>query len=160
MEVVYAETSIFSFYHEIRREPDMVVRRRRTRKWWDEYAVNYQVVISQYVIDELKSGEYPTKADTVKMLDGLTLLKDLTGEIFRIVSVYVDNRLMPGNDLADAWHLAMASYHECHYLLTWNCTHLANANKFEHIRKINTRLGLSVPRLVTPDDLLEEARNV
>ena len=160
MEVVYAETSIFSFYHEIRREPNMVARRRRTREWWDESAVNYQVVISRYVVDELEDGEYPTKADTVKMLDGLTLLEDLTGEVPDIVSVYLGNKMMPKRDDRDAWHLAMASSHRCDYLLTWNCKHLANANKFEHIRKINTRLGLSTPRLVTPEDLLKEARNV
>ena len=40
------------------------------------------------------------------------------------------------------------------YLLTWNCRHLANANKFGHIRRVNTLLGLYVPSLVTPLELL------
>jgi hypothetical protein len=61
---------------------------------------------------------------------------------------------MPRNPLGDALHLALASYHRCHFLLTWNCTHLANANKFEHIRHINNLLGLSVPILTTPVELL------
>ncbi|TAN47249.1 MAG: hypothetical protein EPN21_18080 [Methylococcaceae bacterium] len=39
--------------------------------------------------------------------------------------------------------------------LTWNCRHLANANKFGHIRRINTLLGLFVPTLVTPLELIE-----
>lgn len=45
------------------------------------------------------------------------------------------------------------------YLLTWNCRHLANANKFEHIRSINRRLGLLTPELVTPEQLFEEKSN-
>ncbi len=49
---------------------------------------------------------------------------------------------------------AIASYHKCDFLLTWNCKHLANANKFQHIKRINTRLGLFVPTLVTPLELL------
>lgn len=49
----------------------------------------------------------------------------------------------------------LASYHKCDFLLTWNCTHIANAN-YEHIRIINTRLGLFVPMLVTPMQLSEE----
>jgi hypothetical protein len=36
----------------------------------------------------------------------------------------------------------------------WNCRHLANANKFPHIRRTNTLLGLYVPELVTPLQLM------
>jgi len=70
-----------------------------------------------------------------------------------IHDVYLANHLMPRERLGDALHLALASYHKCDFLLTWNCTHIANANKFEHIRIINTRLGLFVPALVTPMEL-------
>ena len=160
MEVVYVETSIFSFYHEIRQAPEMVDRRRSTRQWFDEHAANYELVTSEYVVGELRRGDYPFKADVVGMLDGLTELKDWTGEISGIVDVYFENKMMPKGEDGDAWHLAMASFHHCDYLLTWNCEHLANPNKFGHIRTINTRLGLSVPRLVTPAILLREARNV
>ena len=50
--------------------------------------------------------------------------------------------------------VALAAYHGIDYLLTWNCRHLANANKFDHIRRINTMLGLKTPELVTPPELL------
>jgi hypothetical protein len=66
---------------------------------------------------------------------------------------------MPADDAGDAAHLAIASYHGVDYLLTWNCRHLANANKFAHIREINRRLGLLTPELVTPEQLfMEEER--
>lgn len=55
---------------------------------------------------------------------------------------------------SDALHLALASYHRCDFLVTWNCKHLANANKFGHIRRVNTLLGLFNPALVTPLELL------
>jgi hypothetical protein len=63
---------------------------------------------------------------------------------------------MPANPLGDALHLAMASYHRCDFLVTWNCRHLANANKFAQIRRVNSLLGLFVPTLVTPLELLGE----
>ena len=63
---------------------------------------------------------------------------------------------MPDDPVGDALHLALASYYKCDFLLTWNCRHLANANKFDHIRRINTLLGLFVPALVTPLELLGE----
>ena len=61
---------------------------------------------------------------------------------------------MPRDPVGDALHLALASFHKCDFLLTWNCLHLANANKFGHIRRINGMLGLFVPLLVTPLELL------
>jgi len=41
--------------------------------------------------------------------------------------------------------------------LSWNCRHLANVNKFGHIRWINTFLGLFVPTLVTHLELPVES---
>ena len=75
-------------------------------------------------------------------------------EIEEVVEEYVTHYIMPNEPKGDALHLALASYHHCHFLLTWNCAHLANANKFEHIRHINTMLGLYVPILTTPYELL------
>ena len=71
-----------------------------------------------------------------------------------IVEAYIQHRLMPADPLGDALHLAIASYHKCDFLVTWNCRHLANANKFSHLRRLNTILGLFVPALVTPLELL------
>jgi hypothetical protein len=41
-------------------------------------------------------------------------------------------------------------------LISWNCKHLANANKFGHIHRVNALLGLRTPALVTPLQLLEK----
>src|SRR6516165_6512558 len=74
--------------------------------------------------------------------------------IEEILKVYLEHRVMPADPTGDALHLALASYHKCDFLVTWNCRHLANANKFGHIRRVNTILGLFVPAIVTPLELL------
>ena len=66
---------------------------------------------------------------------------------------------MPSQAMGDAAHLALASFYKCDFLVTWNCQHLANANKFDHIRRINSLLGLFLPILVTPLELLEGETN-
>ena len=76
--------------------------------------------------------------------------------IVEIVEVYIEHQLMPQDPLGDALHLALASYHRCDFLLTWNCNHLANANKFNHIKRTNALLGIFVPMLVTPLEMLGE----
>ena len=89
------------------------------------------------------------------MLDDLTFLL-IEEEIATIVKTYIQHKLMPNDASGDALHLAMASYHKCDILLTWNCKNLANANKFNHIRYVNNLLSLYVPILTTPLELLGE----
>ena len=81
---------------------------------------------------------------------------DIEPEIAEIVQTYIQNQVMPNDPLGDALYLAITSYHKCDFLLTWNCRHLANANKFGHIRRVNVMLGLYVPAFVTPLELMED----
>lgn len=150
---VYIETSIPSFYYEIRTEPEMVARRSWTCEWWDQQSHHYELVTSLAVIEELEKGDYPTKSDTLALMESISVLP-VEDPIPEIVEAYIVRKLMPNDVTGDAFHLAMASYHQCHFLLTWNCQNLANANKFDHIRRVNTILGLFVPMIVTPFELL------
>ena len=153
LQTVYIETTIPSFYHEVRTEPEMVARRQWTREWWDEHRPGYDIVSSDAVVDELERGDHPVKGQALLLIDRIELLPIET-EVGEIVAAYIQHKLMPSDPAGNALHLALASYHKCDFLLTWNCRHLANANKFGHIKRINTMLGIFVPTLVTPLELL------
>jgi hypothetical protein len=152
---VYIETTIPSFYYEVRPEPDMVARRQWTRDWWDNQRNNYQLFTSEAVIDELERGDFPGKDDALSLIREIPLL-EIDSAIADAVFAYVSHHVMPADPGGDALHLAVASCHKCDFMLTWNCRHLANANKFAHIRRVNALLGLFVPALVTPLELLGE----
>jgi len=151
--VVYIETTIPSFYQEVRTEPEMIARRNWTREWWNNQREHYQLVTSIAVIEELERGDYPNKEKILNLVADIPLLS-INTEIHDIVETYIKRKLMPADILGDALHLAIASFYGCDFLLTWNCKHLANANKFSHIRRLNTLLGLYVPALITPVELL------
>ena len=51
---IYVETSIPSFYHEVRLQPDMVARREWTRQWWADALQDCELVTSPAVIEELE----------------------------------------------------------------------------------------------------------
>ena len=103
----------------------------------------------------IRCGDYPTKQDAPALVEGLPLL-EMDPAISEIVKTYIRHFLMPAESGGVAAHLALASYYKCEFLSTWNCEHLANANKFQHIRRVNSMLGLYVPNLVTPLELLGE----
>jgi len=151
--LVYIETTIFSFYHDDRTATPVVAMRQWTREWWDSRRADYTLVTSIPVLAELERGNLAHKKQA---LDLALQLPAIAAEnaAAEIAQVYIRERIMPNNPVGDALHLALASLHKCDYLLTWNCRHLANANKFGHIRRINAMLGLYIPSLVTPLELI------
>jgi predicted nucleic acid-binding protein len=153
---VYVETTIPSFYYEARTSPDVVARRDWTRQWWGGASDRYELVTSPAVLDELAGGLPERGAMRLELVRTLPLLT-VEPVITEIVEAYIRYKLMPADPGGDAMHLALASYHKCDFLLTWNCRHLANANKFGHVRVVNTMLGLFVPALVTPLELLGDS---
>lgn len=150
---VYVETTIPSFYYESRSDASVIARREWTRQWWQDAGERYELVTSLAVVDELAAG-LPERSQLWLALIGDLPLLPVNPAIAEIVTAYVQHKVMPCDPAGDALHLAIASYHKCDFLVTWNCLHIANANKFGHIRRINALLGLFVPALVTPLELL------
>ena len=148
---VYIETTIPSYYCDDR--TTLAREIARTREWWDDERGDYECFISPLVVDELAGGAYPTQSACLALLEGIPLLV-VEPEVLDIAEAYRARRLMPHDPAADAIHLALASYYRMDYLLTWNCRHLANANKAKHLEVLNVQMGLSVPVLVTPYMLL------
>ena len=155
---VHIETKTPSFYHEVRTEPDMVARRAWTREWCSCHRKDYELFTSDAVIDELERGDFPNKDGALSLVKDLPTL-EINQPVIDAVSAYISHHLKPADPTGDAFHLAIASSHKIDFDLTWNCRHLANANKFAHIRRINGILGLFVPSLIMPLELLGEAES-
>jgi len=152
---VYIETTIPSFYWETRRDPESIAMKDWTQEWWGGPRLLCDCWTSVAVMEELVSGDHPEKQQKLDLLEEALLL-EINDEIREIAQVYIDNYLMPRDVAGDALHVAVASYYKMDYLLTWNCTHLANARKKQHLRRINGRLRLDTPEIITPLELLGE----
>ena len=152
---VYIETTIPSFYWETRTDSESIAMKDWTQEWWGGPRLLCDCWTSVAVMEELESGYHPEKQQKLDLLEEALLL-EITDEIREIAQVYIDNYLMPKDVAGDALHVAVASYYKMDYLLTWNCTHLANARKKQHLRRINGRLRLDTPEIITPLELLGE----
>jgi hypothetical protein len=140
--------------HEARTGPDMVARRDWTRAWWRVAPERHDLVTSPAVIDELEQGDYPSRRECLESIAQLPILA-IEAPAIDIVEAYIARHVMPADPAGDALHRALASFHRYDFLVTWNCQHLANANKFGHIRRVNTLPGLYMSSLVTPLELQE-----
>jgi hypothetical protein len=151
--LICIETSIPSFYFDTRTMAELRARHNWTRRWWDEPVPGDERVSSAVVLEELERAPEPKRRQCLGLVGKLPLLP-YTYEVSEIVETYHRHRVMPREASADADHLALATYHRCDMLVTWNCQHIANANKFPHVRRVNALLGYETPQLVTPLELL------
>jgi hypothetical protein len=155
MPTVYIETTVPSYYHETRRTPEAIMWRSATRTWWDLHRHRYELATSDFVIAELRNSPAGKARAMLEMMAPVRRLAERP-ETQEVAAYYVEHKLMPEDAVGDAAHLAMASVHGVEFLLTWNCKHLANANKVQHLRVLNSRLGLPIPVLTTPLMLVPE----
>ena len=153
---VYLETSVISAYVDDRDNIASRFQQRETHYWWRRERNRFQSFCSEVVIAELEKADFPGQKQAIKLAKSLPFLP-VTEEVIGAGKYYAEHRAMPRGDIGDAVHLALASVHDVDYLLTWNCKHLANARKVEHIQILNLRLGLATPSILTPQMLVQGA---
>lgn len=154
MNTVYIETSIVSYLRQ-RPSPQIVAAARQllTQRWWDHERKNYQLVISQYVIDEAAAGNPSLAEARLESLDGIPLLPHAP-EVITLTNEIISLGVLPEKAQVDALHIAMVAHHRIQYLLTWNCKHIANAKILPRIHDLFARLAIPIPIICTPEELL------
>jgi len=127
--------------------------RAQTHKWWSEYRSSFGVVTSDLVRAEFDLAPPDKARHGATFFSDVVVLEEPPG-LEELIRHYIRQKVMPDDALGDAAHLAVASLHGVDFILSWNCRHLANVNKRRHIEVVNKRLGLPVPMIATPFELL------
>ena len=153
---VYLETTIPSYLTAWpSRDLVRAAHQQITRDWWDRRRAEFELVISQVVLRECQAGDATAAAERLKILQDLPLLEQ-TEEATRLAQALVDRVPLPERAAVDALHVAIAAVHGVDYLLTWNCTHIANATLRDPIESVCRENGYEPPAICTPDELLAE----
>jgi len=148
---LYLETSVIGAYLD-NGEP---FRRDLTIRWWEHEMSEYRAVVSALVTRELERVQEPHRTGYLKLIRNLEHV-DLTEEAAILAEGYIARGIFHRKYIADALHVAIASFHKIDYLVTWNFGHLANVRRQARIRLFNTAAGFFVPMIVTPEFLVSE----
>ena len=136
---IYLETSVIGAYLD-NGEP---FRRDLTIRWWEHEMSEYRAVISPLVARELERVSEPHRSAYLKLISALEMV-ELTDEAAILADGYIARGIFHRKYIADALHVAIASFHKIDYLVTWNFGHLANVRRQARIRLFNTAAGLFV----------------
>ena len=151
METVYIETTIPSYLtaHRSHQGP-MASHQQITQDWWDHERMRFRLYSSIAVRAEISKGDAKAAARRLKVMAGVPEL-DLTSEVQPLADSIVQLLQLPQKAEMDATHIAFAIVHRMDYLLTWNCTHLANATLQKALFEYCTYHHLHMPVICTPE---------
>jgi hypothetical protein len=151
---LYLETTIPSYLvarpsRDVRLAADQLA----TQEWWDECRQDYELFLSQLVLQEARRGDAEVAALRVARMAGIPLLSDLR-EAAEVARKLPADRIVPEVAAADATHIGLAAAHGMDYLLTWNCKHINNHRIRARIERTCEAVGLVCPDICTPAELM------
>ena len=124
---LYLETTIPSYLTAWpSRDLVRAAHQQITRDWWDKRRTRFEIYISQVVLRECQAGDVTAAAERLRALQDLPLLEQ-TEAATRLAQSLLSEVPLSERAAVDALHVAIAAVHGMDYLLTWNCTHIANA---------------------------------
>ena len=153
---VYIETSVIS-YLTSRPSRDLVTAANQqiTREWWEQRRGDFELVVSDYVAFEVARGDPDAaraRVDAIRDIEELPV----SAKVDDLAEALCTQGGLPAKAWVDAFHVAVAAVARVDYLLTWNCTHIANAETLPRIEAICRQLGFEPPNICTPMALLGE----
>ena len=153
---VYLETSIIS-YLAARPSRDLVVAAHQqiTHRWWETRRGDFEVVVSELVHLECAAGDPEAASRRAGILEGIETL-DITPLAESLADEILRGAGLPVSARADALHIAIAASQGVDYLMTWNVTHIANAECRPLVERACRTAGYEPPVVCTPDELLGE----
>ena len=146
---LYLETSVIGAYLD----NDDTLRRDLTIRWFEHELHEYDVYVSSLVRRELERVEEPHRTGYLKLIAPFPSV-ELSDEAAMLADGYIARGIFYRKYLADALHVALASFNKIDYFVTWNFGHIANVRKQARLRIFNTAAGFFSPTIVTPEFLV------
>ena len=152
---LYLESTIPS-YLAAQPSRDLIVaaHQQLTHMWWQRARPGFEMYISEAVLEEIGAGDTEVATRRLAFVSGLPILT-ITDEVAQLAEVYLRRLGLPAKAQLDSVHLACAVVYELDYLLTWNCTHLANGLLIQRLQGLHQELARVTPIILTPEELLE-----
>ncbi len=153
---LYVESSIFSY---LRSRPSghvvSAARQLVTQRWWQMERSKYDLVTSQYVIDEIAEGDPVLASERLDSAADIPMAELLDSAV-ELAEASLLSHILPDRARLDALHICLATVHKIEYLLTWNCTHIANGRILPRVDSFMSKKGYRLPFVCTPEELIDD----
>lgn len=153
---VYVETTIVS-YLAANPSGNLVTaaHQKITHDWWDQRRSSFDLYTSGLVLSEVGAGDPEVARRRLALLEALPLLEP-GPQVESLARALLERGPIPRGEPEDALHIALATVHGMEFVLTWNCSHLANAELRPALLATCASEGFELPLICTPEELMGE----
>jgi hypothetical protein len=116
---------------------------------------NFQVYLSQLVIDQVSAGDPAAARDRMNTLKDLPLL-DITPDVMEFSLPHRGFRQNPSRGRSGRRAHRYCGVHGMDFLVTWNCVDIANATNARALARVCRDHGFDCPVICTPEELMGE----
>jgi hypothetical protein len=159
MKSIYIETTIPSLV-AARQSRDMISAAHQviTKNFWENERQNYDLYISQFVLDECAKGDPEAAKRRLDLIADIRPLP-ITKEAIELAPLYKQLLEIPDKANIDAFHLAVSVIAEMDYLLSRNFTHMGVVS-YGKLLSYNEGKGLKTPLLITPEAFMNYEKDI
>ena len=144
-ESLYLDTSVPSAYYDKRAKE----RKDATIKFWKEALPHYQVYVSEITVKELDDTKDENLRKRLRrLIKGFKILKS-NKKIRDLAKVYVERGIFPERYVDDALHVALTTFYEVSYLVSWNFEHLVKVKTRKWVNSVNILEGFREIEIVS-----------
>jgi predicted nucleic acid-binding protein len=151
----YVETSVIS-YLTARQSRDQIAaaHQQLTRDWWDRRRARFDIYVSELVVQEAGRGDVIAARARLEAISGYPVLR-VNPVAQRLADSILRSAVLPSKAAADALHISLAAVNGMNFLITWNCTHIANGFVLQSVNMLCRDAGFEPPIVCTPEELME-----
>jgi predicted nucleic acid-binding protein len=151
----YLESSVISYLGAREsRDPIVAAHQQLTRDWWERRRREFDLYVSVEVLNVIRRGDPEAARVRLNHVELLPVL-ETDPQARELAARILAASALPAKATADAMHIAVATVNGMEFLLTWNCTHIANGFVMRAVARLSREMGYEPPTVVTPEELME-----
>ena len=148
---IFLDTSVIS-HLDHPDKPDWTIETNRL--WNDLINCEYEIVISDAVIEEISRCRDPKILFLFEMLGKIEFIKlEINDSIEKIADEIISLGVLTKKHRYDSLHIASAIYSQCKYLVSWNFDDLVNVTTNEGIKGVSFLKNYPQIEIVSPYNL-------
>jgi len=150
---LYLETSVWNFLHA----PDSPEKMVITKKLFQDHFTNSVISlhISPFVLEEISKSRTERRNLLETFITSYNPKILTANQAFQTLSEkYIQADILPERYHNDLFHIAMASVHKMHAILSWNLKHIVRRQTIEVTNSINIENGIDPIKIFTPEDVI------
>jgi predicted nucleic acid-binding protein len=153
---VYLESSLISYYSN-KRSRDLVCAARQiiTQKWWQTRLKEFEGFVSPIVLEEIARGNQAAAEKRLETAKAFVELR-LSQSALDCAEYLLRKKAVPRRYPEDALHISIAAVNGIDYLVTWNFSHINNAERKLDVERAVREYGFEPPVICTPEELMGE----